>query len=90
MRKVRKLVVVLFLGLSPLSFAGEPVNINTADKMMLMSISGIGEKRAEDIISYREANGAFDSVQDLTNVSGIGQSMVDRNEAMLTVDEPAH
>lgn len=50
------------------------VNINTASVEELMTLSGIGETRAKDIIAYRNAHGAFSLPEDLKNVSGIGDS----------------
>lgn len=47
------------------------VNINTADKEALCSISGIGEARAESILTYRQEHGAFGSIEEIKNVSGI-------------------
>ena len=44
----------------------------------LQTISGIGAKRAEDIIAYRESHGGFQSVDDLKNVSGIGDKTLDK------------
>lgn len=54
---------------------GGMVNINTAGKEELMELDGIGEKLAERIIQYREENGAFGSIQDITRVSGIGSGI---------------
>ncbi|WP_165060255.1 helix-hairpin-helix domain-containing protein [Adlercreutzia sp. ZJ154] len=53
------------------------VNINTADAAQLQTISGIGESKAKKIIAYRESNGKFKSVEDLTNVSGIGEKTLE-------------
>ena len=47
------------------------VNINTAGKEELMTLPGIGETRAEEIIKYREQHGGFTQVEDLMNVNGI-------------------
>src|SRR5687767_7155046 len=47
------------------------VNINTADEAALTSVKGIGKSRAKAILAYREKNGAFKSVDDLTKVKGI-------------------
>ena len=49
------------------------VNINTADETGLQQISGIGPSKAKKIVDYRTQNGNFKSVDDLTNVSGIGE-----------------
>lgn len=53
------------------------VNINTADSTTLQTISGIGQSKAEKIIAYRNANGFFASVDDLVNVSGIGEKTLE-------------
>jgi competence protein ComEA len=49
------------------------VNINTADSTSLQSLTGIGPSMAQRIIDYRSQNGKFSSVDELTNVSGIGE-----------------
>ncbi len=54
------------------------VNINTADVSELMTLPGIGEKRAGDIVSYRETHGAFGTPEDIMQVSGIKQSAYDK------------
>lgn len=62
-----------------LSMAVAEVNINTASAQELavaLKGTGVGEKRAQDIVAYREANGAFTSVDDLVKVSGIGTKTV--------------
>lgn len=48
------------------------ININTADVDLLQTINGVGESLASKIIDYRKQNGKFKSVDDLKNVSGIG------------------
>ena len=54
------------------------VSINTASKEELMSLSGIGESKAEKIITYRNDNGKFNSIEDLKKVSGIGDSIFEK------------
>ena len=51
---------------------GEVIDVNTADAYDLQRLPGIGEKRAQDIIAYREEYGPFQTVDELTEVSGIG------------------
>ncbi len=53
------------------------VNINTANSSELQTISGIGESKAKKIIDYREKNGPFRSIEELTNVSGIGDKTLE-------------
>lgn len=60
------------------------ININTASKEELMTLSGIGESKAIAIIKYREEN-KFISVEDLKNVSGIGDSLYDSIKDNITV-----
>lgn len=56
------------------------VNINTASVAELQDkLVGIGEKKAQAIISYREKHGAFTSVEQLTDVSGIGKALLKQN-----------
>jgi competence protein ComEA len=50
----------------------QDVNINTADQEMLTQLPGIGPVTAGKIVDYRKANGKFKSVDELTNVKGIG------------------
>lgn len=60
--------------------AGEPakVNLNTADITQLCTLSGIGEARARDIIAYRTEHGAFSSIEEIMNVSGIKEATFHR------------
>ena len=62
------------------------INLNKATLADLQTISGIGEKRAQDILDYRDSNGGFKSVDDLSNVSGIGDKTLERLRAEVTVD----
>jgi competence protein ComEA len=60
----------------------EPVNINTADATALAkALNGIGPSKARAIVSYREKNGPFKSVDQLAMVEGITQKLIDRNRA---------
>ncbi|HFI0621554.1 TPA: helix-hairpin-helix domain-containing protein [Streptococcus suis] len=72
--------------MSPEEKSTSLVNLNTATEADLQTISGIGAKRAADIIAYREANGGFKSVDDLNNVSGIGDKTMESIRPYVTVD----
>jgi len=54
----------------------DKLNINTADAEQLTSLPGVGIKKAQQIVKYRELNGDFKSVDELVNVKGIGAKMV--------------
>nr|WP_277601599.1 ComEA family DNA-binding protein [Colwellia sp. Arc7-635] len=56
------------------------VDINEADIETLALLKGVGEKRAKAIVAYRELHGKFNSVEDLLNVKGIGQRMLELNK----------
>lgn len=88
MKKILGMVfgLVLLLG-AAMSFA-EPIDINTADANTLaQTIKGVGVKRAEAIISYRNTNGPFRSVSELSNVKGIGLKIIENNRDKLMVAE---
>ena len=51
------------------------VDINTATKQELITLPGVGESRAESIISYREKNGGFSRIEDIMKVEGIKDGM---------------
>lgn len=61
------------------------VSLNKATKEELMSIKGIGESKAESIIKYRKENGLFKSLEELKDISGIGNSVYDKIKDYLTL-----
>ncbi len=63
----------------------ELVNVNRASQVELESIRGIGPALAERIVKYRESNGSFKSVEDLSKVSGIGESKLAKIKSQITV-----
>ena len=88
-----------FLGLllicSQLSFAQvdsgamelEQVNINQADaETIALMLNGVGISRAEAIVSYRDENGSFSSIDDLMMVNGVGEVTVYNNQDKITFE----
>lgn len=61
------------------------ININYADSAELQMIPGIGPSKAERIIEYRNMNGRFDSVEDLKNITGIGDKTLESIKEYITV-----
>ena len=61
------------------------ININTADSTQLQDIPGVGPATAEKIISYRDSNGYFTSVDQIKNVSGIGDKTFEKMKDMITI-----
>ncbi|WP_372384528.1 ComEA family DNA-binding protein [Vibrio sp. BS-M-Sm-2] len=93
MRTIYSTLLLSFLMLlSPAVFADSPtkaelydgieitVNINTATAEELSALLvGVGDKKAQEIVVYREQNGAFTTADDLASVKGIGEATVKKN-----------
>ena len=87
MKTIRIVVTFLALTLSAFVFAG-PVNINTADAQALSkNIKGVGLKKAQAIVAYREKNGEFKKIEDLTKVKGIGNKLLEKNMDTIIVEK---
>jgi comEA protein len=69
--------------------ATAPVNLNTATAEQLATIPGVGPKMAERIIDYRQKNGSFKKLEDLMNVSGIGEKNFLKMKPLITVTPTA-
>lgn len=61
------------------------VSINTATLEELMTLEGIGEAKAKSIIAYREEHGPYQAIEDLLNVSGIGESLLAKIKKNITL-----
>ena len=61
------------------------VNLNTATKEELMTLKGIGESKAEDIIRYREKSGGFKKIEDIMKISGIKEAGFQKIKDNITV-----
>ena len=64
---------------------GEKLDLNRATAEELQKLPGIGEKLAQAIVSYREQNGPFQSVEDLLQVPGIGEKRLESIRDLVTV-----
>lgn len=63
------------------------ININKAPWHELSLLPGIGEKKAKAIVEFRKANGAFERIDDLTRVKGIGAATLEKLVQLITVKE---
>ena len=66
---------------------GQPakLNLNTASKSELTQLLGIGEVKAEAILSYRDTNGAFQTIEELMNIPGIKEATFEQIKDLITV-----
>lgn len=72
----------LAFGLAGTAVAAGPVNINKASAEEIAdSLSGVGIKKAREIVAFRDKHGAFKSTEQLEDVKGIGPKMVEKNKA---------
>ena len=61
------------------------VRLNSATAEQLQVLSGIGQKKAEAIVAYRQKNGLFKSIEDIQLVKGVGQALFTKNKARLAL-----
>lgn len=88
MASLRMTLSAIVIGLAAVASAGaeERVNVNTADAATIAAkLDGVGLKKAEAIVRYRDENGRFDAPADLTKVKGIGAATIARNAGRIAV-----
>jgi competence protein ComEA len=68
------------------ALAGQKLNINTASVEDLIKIKGIGQKKANAIVDYREAYGPFKTIEDVRNVKGIGNKLFESMKSQITTE----
>jgi competence protein ComEA len=85
---MHKILAFLLTGLLAFSsWASGAVNINTATaEELATALKGVGQVKAEAIVRYREANGAFTDIDELVNVKGIGLRTVDMNREFIKLE----
>lgn len=87
MKYFKCITLSMLLGLSFAAFGG-PVNINTADvEELAQTITGVGLKKAQAIVAFREQRGPFKSVDELTQVDGIGIRLIEKNRENLSIKD---
>ena len=85
MKPIKSFVFAVVFSFSNLLYAGQ-VDINTADVETLSSeLAGIGQDKAEAIVTYREQHGPYKQIEDLTKVKGIGVNTFEKNKSKLTI-----
>lgn len=85
---VKRVMAVLGAGLLSLIAWAGPVDLNTADaETIARELNGVGQARAEAIVAYREEYGAFQSTEELLNVTGIGKYILDANEQNILIEK---
>ena len=62
------------------------INLNTADKKILMSISGIGDKLSERVLEFRDSQGYFNSLEELKGIKGITEAKFNKIKDYLIVE----
>lgn len=91
---VPALALLVTLSLSPpAGHAGErgrsdtvseaPVNVNSASLAVLVTLKGVGEKKARAIIAYRKSHGPFHSLDEFEEVPGIGPALIENNQGRI-------
>lgn len=77
---------VIGLMFSALAMAASPLDINTASADQFAAVmSGVGLKKAQAIVTYRDNNGPFEAIEDLVAVKGIGSALLERNRELIQV-----
>ena len=87
MKIVRILSIAFFL-LAAMPVLADVVNINKADAAALAeNLNGIGMLKAQEIVKYRDTHGKFDSVEELSNIKGIGEKTVEKNRDNMSLSK---
>ena len=87
MKIVRILFIAFFL-LVATPVLAEVVNINKADAAALAeNLNGIGMVKAQEIVKYRDTHGKFESIEELSNIKGIGEKTVEKNRDNMSLSK---
>ena len=91
MALIRQFLIVLALAFSLSASAADSLDINKASAQDIAQVmNGVGPSKAEAIVAHRSTYGPFSSVDELTEVRGIGPSIVERNRRLVSVGHAAN
>lgn len=68
--------------------ADTPVNVNTAGLAALVTLKGVGEKKARAILNFRKSHGPFRTLDDFEAVPGIGPALIEHNRDRIIFSGP--
>lgn len=87
MKNIKQVLLAIILAMVSFAAWAVPVDINHADAETLAAeLTGVGAAKAQAIVAYRETNGPFRRVDDLTKVKGIGVKTVEKNRSNLVIE----
>ncbi len=88
LRALLALLAMAWIGLAAAGEAPVRVNVNTADAQTIArALTGVGLKKAQAIVRYRETHGRFDAPADLAKVKGIGPAIISKNADRIAISE---
>jgi len=84
-----KNLIAIFAGaFLPVFVLAGPVNVNTADaETISRELKGVGQSKAQAIVAYREAHGAFTAPEELLQVKGIGTRVLNDNQGDIIIED---
>ena len=68
---------------SSVNIQGDKISLNQANLQQLQMLSGVGEKKAQAIMEYRQKHGGFKTIDELMNIKGIGPKLLEKNKSKL-------
>jgi len=87
MKNFKGVLFAVVLALVSFGAWAVPVDINKADASTLAAeLNGVGTSKAAAIVAYREDNGPFRHIEDLSNVKGIGTKTVEKNRSNMVIE----
>lgn len=85
---MKKMLLAALVAFGPAGLVAGPVDLNLADAdTIARELNGVGTARAQAIVEYRNEFGAFESAEELLNVTGIGRHILDVNRANIVLSK---